>query len=55
MEDEVIAEFGLSEKQSMLTTRLFPFPISKEGREGSQPLLTAGQYIASRKGISQLL
>jgi hypothetical protein len=48
VEDEVIAEFGLGEKEAMLATSLFTFAFVEERSKGCQPFLTAGQYIASR-------
>ena len=54
-EDQVIAEFGLGEKQSMLTTGLLAFPFGKEGGECGQPFLPAVQYVAGSQRIGQLL
>jgi hypothetical protein len=41
------AEFNLSKEQSMLATRLSALPFGEEGSECGQPLLAAGQRIAT--------
>jgi hypothetical protein len=54
-EDEVVAKFDLREEQPMLAARVLAFPFGEERRKRSQPLLAAGQHIASRQGIGQFL
>ena len=55
MEDEVVAVLHLSEKQAMLAPGLSALLVGEERREGSQPLVGAGQQVSAGEGIGQFL
>jgi hypothetical protein len=55
LEDQVIAEFGLREKQPVVAAGLLALSFGKERSESGQPFLTAGQDVARRQRIGQFL
>ena len=55
MENEIVAKLYLGEKQTMLTTGLFPLFFTEEGGEAVQPLAAADEQIVGGQRIGQLL
>ena len=55
MEDEIVAELDLREKQPMLTACLLSLLRSKEGRQPRQPLLAAGRQLPRIERVGKLL
>jgi len=55
MEDEIVAELGLGEEESMLATGLLPLCCAKEWCKPGKPLLAAGDEVARHQLVGKLL